>query len=646
GTARHQFIFNYNIGEIYRKKNDPDTALQYCKAALSLAKHLKDTSDLPDLYSIIGNIYEKKSMFDSSEYYHRQGLLLAGKFELEFSKASSMVFLSLLYLKKNNYDSSFVYANKALAIFKEIKKPSKEAFTYEVLGSINRQLGRYTKALEWYLKCANLREQFNEVATLSTTYLNLGNVHWDMLNYKKAEEYYNLALEKAVQCGDNHKMAMVYQNLAAMYTENENYSDSLVLSYLMTSLQYDSAFVSPGTVSVLNTIGEIHLKYKNFSEADKYFMDFAIKSKKIDYWYGTSLAFLSLGNSQMKQQNIVSALNYFQKSLEISSEKQFIGIEVRAHKSISELYASNHPVKSLHHLNQHLLLKDSIYQLEKEKQFTEMQVKYETIKKEKEIENLTLENELNAKKLIINRTRLIATLTGLGSLVLGIIFLLYRQRQINKNAEQKRQIDVIKSNIKGQEEERHRIARELHDGVAADLLGMGKKIATRDITKDDLVISVNQIYSDTRRLSHNLLSPLWTESNLEEVVFQYIKQFEGGGFEICITRFPKEIDWRKVSIQIQNELYRITQEIISNTLKHSKAKRLDIQFMMKQDELLVSYEDNGVGLQKDYNNKGIGLRSIRNRVTYMRGSIDIDSTLGEGTLISIEIPLRRTDVTV
>ncbi|MCG8698073.1 MAG: sensor histidine kinase [Bacteroidales bacterium] len=642
GDFRREYVFAHNIAELYQGMHKPNMALGYFRQAAISLNALGDSVKLPKLFAAMGNVFMKISEFDSAGYYYKKGLLLSDKFALAEAKAYTQVWFSELCLYQGVYDSALFYIGEALNFYQQVDDKSRIAHSYEVFGNIFRRSGKYPAALEWYLKSVRLREEMDDKINISTSYLNLGSVHWDMQNHDKAIEYYQQSLSAAQLVGSKSHISNAYQHMAAVYLKQAE--DSVALQYLLLSISSDSVYNNAVNTLKLNTVGDLYFKTNEISKALTYYGEYLQKSEEISDTYGKALALLNIGSCHVLKEQNLKAIKSLESSLQLSGDYSYVELSMRAHKMLSAAYQKIDNSKAFDHLNSFIVYKDSIHHLKKQEQVSELQIKYETFKKEKEIEKLKIENELKAKHIKLNKARFWLAVLAVGISLLGILFLIYRHRQRFKQSIKEKELAVAKSNIKGQEEERQRIAKELHDGVAASLLGIKRKMLTDQKFSNEWVNTMSDLYSETRRLSHNLLSPIWSESNLSEVLNQYILQYQSDNFEINFDCYPPDLNWKEVSVFFQNEIYRITQEVISNTLKHAQATVLDIQIIQNGDRLSVSFEDDGIGMDTETVQKGVGLRSMANRIKKLNGTIEIEGNPGEGTLINITVPLKSASV--
>ncbi len=202
-----------------------------------------------------------------------------------------------------------------------------------------------------------------------------------------------------------------------------------------------------------------------------------------------------------------------------------------------------------------------------------------------------------------------------------------------------------------QENERKRIARELHDEVGQALTGINFTIQSieRKLPEDaaeiralmgEVKAQINQMYQEMRRISYRLHPALLSDLGLEaalEAYFERVAKHSGLAVEFNMVGFDRRID---SSTEIV--LYRLAQEALTNALKHSKASTFRLSIVQSYPHIIFVAEDDGVGFDPDGSNgrQALGLLSMRERAAMLRGTFSLTSTRGRGTRIRIEIPVE------
>lgn len=234
-----------------------------------------------------------------------------------------------------------------------------------------------------------------------------------------------------------------------------------------------------------------------------------------------------------------------------------------------------------------------------------------------------------------------------------ILFFYFSRKRIIKaelekaNLEINHQKTILQSVIITQEEERKRIAQDMHDAISSKLnvVSLNANILTEeDITIEEshkvgasILKITNTVLESSRKIAHDLLPPTLEKFGLKAALEELCE-------EICETKRYKtnyQLEYEENFLKSNHELhlFRIVQELISNTLKHSEATEISFKLITKQNDLSLQYIDDGKGfnLITATNAKGLGMSGIENRVVILNGDLNIDSKPGKGIKVNINI---------
>lgn len=240
-------------------------------------------------------------------------------------------------------------------------------------------------------------------------------------------------------------------------------------------------------------------------------------------------------------------------------------------------------------------------------------------------------------------------------IVLGVLLLnqqfrkkLYQQKLDQEKLKARHQFDLLQASIAVQEEERKRIARDLHDELGA-ALSMARmhlvQIEQQNGSKDaELASRLQNVRSmtenalaSTRRISHELMPP-----QLES--FGLIQTLESMAAEINkLDQLRMEISapdhFTRLSLPIELGLYRVCMELVNNTIRHAQAGKISIRLKQEPEKLFLEYRDNGKGFPENRNKKGIGQRSIETRIHSLGGTFQMENADGGGIRVTVELPV-------
>lgn len=213
-----------------------------------------------------------------------------------------------------------------------------------------------------------------------------------------------------------------------------------------------------------------------------------------------------------------------------------------------------------------------------------------------------------------------------------------------------KQMEVKRALIWGEEQERKRIAQELHDGMGSLLSTLRLNAESIDLTNKNLSNSELQAYQNVieliekacvelRTISHNMMPVGIEQFGLVQQLISIIRKLNSlNQVQFTLNTFGLEERFDK---EMELGLYRICLEIINNIIKHAEAKNASIQLIRNEDTLNVIIEDDGKGFDSNSMSEGLGLKNIKTRVDAFGGKLSVDSKLNRGTIIIIDLPLNQ-----
>jgi two-component system, NarL family, sensor kinase len=298
---------------------------------------------------------------------------------------------------------------------------------------------------------------------------------------------------------------------------------------------------------------------------------------------------------------------------------------------------------------QYITLSDSLHQQQLQQDIAELENKFKHAESERKITALQAEKERAATELHSNQ--LLAGLLGTISLflsvsiVLGVV--LYRQRSAHyrqqlKDAEQQQQIQLTRALMQGEEKERKRLAADLHDGLGGQLAGIKinlSRLATGaphpDTQLQKVIEQLDVSANELRRIARNMMPESLLLMGLEPALKDMCDSLSTDTTTVVFQPFGIQ---RDIHPEIQINIYRIVQELLTNAVRHAQASEILVQCSQNETRFFITLEDNGQGFDTTAvaAKPGIGLSNARSRVEYLNGKLDITSALGEGTTINIE----------
>lgn len=599
----------------------------------------------------------------------------------------------------SNFSQQLTYYQEGLAISDSILHYRNKCEKRMEIGSYLDRQGKQQAARYWYhlaLQAEDADQQqigaiYNDLAI---TYTQQGN-HLQAINYGL----------KAIQSADNKRDRAKFQiNVADAYTHIFDYGQAIrMLDEGMQSLEgKDSTWMAIGTgmkgsifnqqkklkqsltayleaygyvankqsssfqnpferrnvVTVrnilLNNIAGVYLK---FEQADS-MLHYLSKTK--GDWpqlskYIKSGLYMTYGEAYRLRSDYSRAFEYYHKGLTLSEPSKLTMVSRTAYKGLAELYGQTGNYqkaweyqKRYQDLYEESISEDNIHKI------GQLHTRYALEKKDKEMAQKEL--QYNKRQLALQRrnNQLYLWIVSIGLSVLIIGILLRNQYNKNrflklqlKNAANENLLNQVQASLRGEETERERIARELHDHVMSEL--MATQLNLKDIEHyhpelkassryENILIQMEETTELLRRTTHNMMPVGLKETGLATTIEAFLYRVSNHQLMISFQCFGEK---KKLADSTEKILLSITHELVQNVVKHAHATEALVQLNYYSDSLSLTVEDNGVGMpkQEETNDDGLGWHNIRRNVAALSGTVDIQSSEQEGTTVLIEIPL-------
>lgn len=547
-----------------------------------------------------------------------------------------------------------------------------QAMAYK--GKYEEAFARYREALPYCLRARYIP------AALPALYINIGVSHKNRGNYEQANSYYHKALQHLLLYLPEDKFVIVaYNNLSALQIRQDNYSEALIYAQKAESLAAQkkipayqvSSLINMGSIYtalekedsaffcfnkgldlakgkeytdmqqvLLTGIGDLYLRQGNPQSAIPYFKQALQLSTKTNPLYSSLMPGYSLGTAFFQLKAYKDAEEILLSSIDMAEQTGLMENKQIAHYTLAEVYeATGRHEKALQQYRIYQHLKDSITGLDKTKAISEIEAKYNTEQKDKLIAEHQL--QISEQQRSLDRNRMI-TLIIIGFVLLSSCLLWAGNRYRRKTAKRKKEVDQLKAIMNGEEQERDRIARELHDGIGGMLTGIQlnltaliekKEPSLRDL--EQLANRIKSVGEEVHKTAHNLTPGILQQHSLWQALNHYCEQFEANGGLQIELQFMGDLETLEKPLELT--LYRIIQELIQNIARHARARHVAVQLRSEENKLYLSVEDDGIGFDTQLKKNGLGLQHIQTRIAALNGYCAIASAPGKGTSVYIEI---------
>jgi two-component system, NarL family, sensor kinase len=530
---------------------------------------------------------------------------------------------------------------------------------HEINAKANIELGialldvdDYAEATKYITACESIAEK-NKLFVLQGKALNeMANMYYDNKQLIKAVEYYQKSI--ALNKRNNFKRgeAIAQYNFAGMLLE-EGYSSKdtvrLVLNLMLDALRMVTELKDTNAIITLS--GGTGRAYVDYGDLDSSLLLLnnagkLIAAKKLENAYTTH--YILVGKIYNDKGNYTEAIKYYNLGLSYAFKYNSPRWVYNYYSSLAETYEQMGDFKQATKYNKlYIAVHDSLINVENFTAAADIQNKYQREKQEKAVIKLNAENR---QKSTLNKV-LSGTAVGIG--LIGFLgYRNFRSRQKLQQSkitelEKDKQLSAIDAMLKGQEEERSRIAKDLHDGLGGML--SGTKLSFINM-KENLVLtpenatqfdkSLNMLdntIADLRKVAHNLMPEALVKFGLDEAVKDFCSSIQSSSSLKVV--YQQVGEKRKLTNTAEVFTYRIIQELVNNAVKHANAKQIIVQLNINTHKLSITVEDDGKGFDINTlaNSKGAGMDNIKYRVQYFNGTLDIVTAPGSGTSVNINL---------
>ncbi|KAA1247217.1 tetratricopeptide repeat protein [Aquimarina sp. RZ0] len=587
------------------------------------------------------------------DFYPLVKSILANKKE----HVKALNYLGRYFMEKEIPDSTICYGNKIY----EMSINKKDSSSYAMLSKAYNMLavGYGHKGLtdirgKYHLKGLELHEKGYVGKEVSVHHIRgLADYYTDKKEYDKAIPLYekSIAIDK-----NNHTVYFAYNNLGYIYSKTKQYDKALM--YLQKACSAPIEHKARGYC-----YESISACYLDMGELDKA-IEYGLLAKTN---FGNSnsnskfilLSEITIGKSYHQKKMYTKAISIYKNTLKKVRSKGFIDIEIEVLENLNTSFIAQRNYQEAHAtIIQVVRLKDSLVKTQRDKESRELEVKFQILQKEKEIELLKKDQQLKENQLVSEKeNKQMMSIAFLIVLIPSIFLLIvYYQKLTAKNKLSKKQEEIsiekinslireqelklIRASLKIQNKERKRIAQELHDSIGGNLAAIKLQFDGAKVQDDEFNVIKNQInetYQLIREISHDLMPEKFYHNKFTNVISEYLNNVgKAHNLAIVFNAFPPD-DVNSIKGKIQVEIFRIIQELLTNTLKHAKATKIDVQINLLNKTIHIMFEDNGNGFNINSSTGGIGLQNIEDRLEKFDGKLQIDSVVSRGTILTIEI---------
>ena len=595
--------------------NDTDKALEVIREGKQLAKSANFNFGLNELTNTHGIYMDVTGQSDSASFYFKKALKMSR--DNGFKNIESMCInnLGMLNWNRGNYDTALDYFFQSLKMDEELGSEKSTAISLNNIGLIYQEMKLSQKALDYHKKALAIREKYDlkneQIASLNNIGINLKNLG----RFDEAIASYKKGIDLAREKNNLLEYYALLDNLANAYNESGS-ADLALKTYLLALNKPD---------------------------------DYKAQERKNLSLYNNIATLYNEKNEPKK------ALNYSKKGFDLVEkypEIETISADLNL-TTAESYYMLGNIIDARKFKKRFIALKDSIFSEENAKAIADLEVKYETEKKEKEI--LIQRANLAEKELTIQQKSY--QFYGLLTLmvILGIMaYMFYNQQKLkNKQLQKENELKAALIKIETQnklQEQRLRISRDLHDNIGAQLTFIISSLDNLkyafDIDDMQLQNKLNTISRFTAQTINELRDTIWA-MNKQQISFEDLHSrisnyIDNAHLSEAAIRFTFNVD-RTISPELHfssvegMNILRIIQEAIHNSLKYANANEIAVNISEENKQTIVVIKDDGQGFNKNEVELGNGINNMKKRAKEIEGQLQISSSLGKGTVIILKV---------
>ncbi|MCF6280563.1 MAG: tetratricopeptide repeat protein [Flavobacteriaceae bacterium] len=563
------------------------------------------------------------------------------------------------YFYTSKTDSSLVYLNKAKQYAKESNDLMLESSILVSKGGVYSKLGNVILAISTSVSAKKI------LYKIDTTTLNekqririkgkklvlnnsLANFYNKTEDFEKALQYYDEAYSNAVELKTIANASIILGNKGDLLIKTNQLEEALKTIKKSKKMKEEAKLPKRFIATSHLNIGLVYSKLKKYEKAlINYDSAYAIytKSNYLDGLMRVStergILYNAINRPKLALLNCIEGKELAEQNNDAEYIYKSSDCLFQAYKSLGNYN------EALKNHEQYTSIKDSIFNEKNIRKVTQAGMQYEFDKIEVK-QKLQIEKQKQTKNLIL--TGLLAS----GLLLIGLFIYFKKRIKYQKTIasqtadlqqqkiielQQKNKLIALNSIIKGEEKERLRIAKELHDGVNGDLSAIKHKLNTlldlNNKTIEEAMIMIDKSCEQVRAISHNLVPPALENFDLQTAALDYCTSMNNiHSPKITFNYLGDSVSLPKI---IEINIYRIIQELVTNSIKHAEAQMINVQLSVQENAIQLTVEDDGKGFDiSKLEAKGIGISNMKHRVSFLNGEIDFTSN-NEGTFVNILI---------
>lgn len=562
--------------------------------------------------------------------------------------------VAIKYSEKEDYEMVRSYCRLGIPWAKKSTIKDAVAWCYNNIADAYVMDGEYTKGLEnLYTALDELNKRTSEVThTTANIYNNFGAVYMRLNQPEKAMEFYRRAERACISGKLYFQLGNTYTDVGEHYLAIKQYDSAI--RYFNKLMEIGRQIDKADLQGIAYTdLGKVYIELHQYAIAIEY-LQHAITMARNRYGYIISNASFALIDAWCATGKYKEALAMASQLAEQNSGSRTGANYINAYQKQAMVYRMmGNSKKAMECMDTVLILKDQVTAKEKQKAISHAEAVVKVAENDKKIAEDQLLIARQQEK--ISRKNLMIGGVGAGVVIFALTSLLLYLNSRNKQRiytqqlkalEDEKMINTLKGMVQGADNERARIARDLHDGIGGMLSVAMMHVRGIKKEKPDVALSdsyseaiklLNKTGDEIRKTAHNLMPEVLMKQNLNDAVADHCSLLRSGGLDVDFQSYG---DMDVLPQDAKLNIYRIIQELLENVVKHAQADHVIVQLQLQDEQLTLTVEDNGVGADMTDVSRGLGLHNIDVRVKSMSGKVEIDTAPGSGFSVYIELNMN------
>lgn len=648
----------YQLALMYSEIEKLEDAISFLDRAKRKKNSLVKSQLLSRIYDLRAMLHRMEGEDDQAMTLLKEAALFAEEEENIEYYSQLLNQISTIYHSSGEVDSAIFFFNKIIEIKQVIGDEMGLLSDYITVGNLHLELGRYQEAQSNLILALQQAETLQDTLSQTNISLDIARVYLDERLLLPAEKYATQAVLLAQQNEIPFLEAQSLVTLGDVHLEF-NRQDSALASFQKAANLYQALNSKKQLANILVKMAQVENSQPRFLEAKVVLSEALEVYQQEQDRIGELNTLLDLCQVLLKTNDRQSLLPLLNKAEEMAVSSQNLSSLEETHRLKSQHFENLGRFQlALHHYRVHKSIQDSLLNEETAMIVQEMDQRFQTEKKDKEIaqQKAELEQQQNVlRQQAFDNILLLIGVLLLVALSAFVIIINRRNKQLSEQRlsalQKEKESQLLRAMIKGEEQERVRIARDLHDSLGAIMASAKLRVNTLGHqipqlkSMDSFHVAeelIDEACHNVREISHDMMPGSLGKYGLEDAVRRMCATIQKGRPELGVTYIPFGLQGLKDDIVATNVL-RMVQELLRNVLKHAEAKEVIVQLTLEDHQLIITVEDDGKGFDSQDENfqAGLGLESIQTRALSLHGQLDIHSQPDEGTTFTISIPISN-----